>query len=295
MKTIEEKMERLNEGVFCNFRIGYWGARVQFDKNKLGKDVPKEIVRAAQDLLDDKVLIEDIKNIQWQGKYILKNNSLPCPIDGIFFIPKKKIVYINEQLTTMSVEFEERVDKFCRNYKKLVAKFSEKFPEFYDPKKYPSEKEIRNKFYMDWKFFNLGAPDAASSVLDPSQYKKEAEKFKGMIAEMEEMATNVIANDLFAKIDKLQKQCESGEGLHGKTVGAVNRFLDKWNDLWVGNIDDRKMKMIVSRLKKEMNKITIDRLKGNDEFRGEISKKLDGLLNKMESMPNVELKRKIDI
>ena len=295
MKTIEEKLERLNEGVFCNFRIGYWGARVKFDKNKLGKNVPKEIVRAAQDLLDDKVLIEDIKNIQWQAKYVLKNNSMPCPIDGIFFIPKKKIVYINEQLNSMTEEFDQRVDKFVRNYKKLVKNFSEKFPEHYDPKKYPSSGQIKNKFYMDWKFFNLGAPDSAATILDPNEYKKEVNKFKGMISEMEEMALNVIGNDLFAKIDKLQKQCESGEGLHGKTVGSINRFLDKWSDLWVGNIDDRKMKMIVSRLKKEMNKVTINRLKGNDEFRTEVSKKLNGILSKIESIPSIELKRKLDI
>jgi len=295
MKTVEEKMERLNEGVFCNFRIGYWGARIKLDKNRLGEDVPKEIVRAAQDLLDDKVLIEDIKNIQWQAKYILKNNSMPCPIDGIFFIPKKKIVYINEQLTSMLEEFDQRVDKFVRNYKKLINNFATKFPKFYNPKKYPSESEIKNKFYMDWRFFKLGAPDSAATILDPNEYKKEVDKFKGMIQEMEEMAINVISNDLFAKIDKLQKQCESGEGLHGKTVGSINRFLDKWNDLWVGNVDDRKIKMIVSRLKKEMNKVTIDRLKGNEDFRTEVSKKLNVILNKIESIPSVELKRKIDI
>ena len=79
--TVEQKLARLNEGTLCSIQTGFWGASAKYDKNKLGKDVPKDIVRAMQDLLDDKVLMDDIRNIQWQAKYLVKNNSLPFPID----------------------------------------------------------------------------------------------------------------------------------------------------------------------------------------------------------------------
>lgn len=294
-KSLEEKLARLNEGVLCNFRIGFWGARAKYDTQKLGDDVPKEIVRAVKDLLTDKTLIDDIKNIQWQAKYLLKCNSLAFPIDGVFFIPKKKIVYVNERLEEMNKEHEARVNKLIASYSGLVRKFEKQYPDEYDENKYPSKKELRSKFYIDYKFFNIATPDSSAEVLDPDEYKRTIEKFRGMVEEMEEMSITVIGNELLQKIDKLHQQCETGENLHGKTVGAVNRFLDKWNDLWSGNVDSRQMKIIMSRLKKEMKKVEIDRLKSNEDFREEVAGKLGNIINRLESIPNVSLKRKIDI
>lgn len=294
-KTLEQKLERLNEGVLCNFRIGFWGARAKYDSNKLGREVPKEIVRAVQDLLHDKTLIDDIKNVQWRAKYILKCNSLPFPIDSVFWIPKSKVVLLNEELEELTEEHDERVNKLVRAYPGLIKKFEKKFPKDYKAERYPDKEVIRDKFYIDYKFFNIGMPDSSAEVLDPSEYKRVVSKFRGMVDEMEDMSINIIGNDLLKRIDKLQGQCESGEGLHGKTVGSVNRFLEKWEDLWAGNIDDRKMKIIMSRLKREMKKVSIDRLKGNEEFREEVAGKLGNIMKGLESMPNVALKRKLDM
>ena len=294
-KTVDQKLARLNEGTLCSIQTGFWGASAKYDKNKLGKDVPKDIVRAMQDLIDDKVLMDDIRNIQWQAKYLVKNNSLPFPIDAVFFLPKNKIVYINERLEELMAEFDERLDKFVRNYDKLIKRFAKNHPKEYRPEKYPSKKAIRNKFYIRWTFFSIDSPESTAGILDPNDYKRAVSKFQGMVDEMEEMALNVIGNDLFERLGKLQSQCASGEGLHGKTVGSINRFLDKWKDLWRGNVDDRKMKIIISRLKNEMKSVEIGRLKDNEHFREEFAGKLSGIMKKIESMPNVTLKRKLDI
>jgi hypothetical protein len=294
-KTLEQKLARLNEGTLCSIQTGFWGASAKYDKNKLGKDVPKDIVRAMQDLLDDKTLMDDIRNIQWQAKYVVKNNAMPFPIDAVFFVPKNKVIQINERLEELMEEFDVRLDKFCANYGRLIKRFKKNHPKEYRPNKYPSKRQIRNKFYIRWTFFSIDAPDSTAGILDPNDYKRAVGKFQSMVDEMEEMAVNIIANDLFARLGKLHKQCDTGEGLHGKTVGSVNRFLDKWKDLWRGNVDDKKMKIIISRLRKEMKKVEIGRLKGNEEFREEFTGKLSTIMKKIESMPNVTLKRKLDI
>ena len=53
--------------------------------------------------------------------------------------------------------------------------------------------------------------------------------------------------------------------------------------------------MIVGRLRREMKKVSVDRLKNNDDFRQQVSSKVDAMIKKLEKLPNVELKRKIDI
>jgi hypothetical protein len=55
------------------------------------------------------------------------------------------------------------------------------------------------------------------------------------------------------------------------------------------------MKMIIARLRKEMKKVSIDRLKGNEDFRAEVGDKLGSMLKKLDKMPNVQLKRRLDI
>lgn len=294
-KSLEKKLARLNEGTLCSIQTGFWGASAKYDKNKLGKDVPKDIVRAMQDLLDDKVLMDDIRNIQWQAKYLVKNNSLPFPIDAVFFIPKNKVVAINDRLEELMEEFEVRLDKFVRNYDKLIKRFKKNHPKEYRPEKYPSKKQIRNKFYIRWTFFSIDSPESTAGILDPNDYKRAVGKFQSMVDEMEEMALNIIGNDLIKRLDKLHKQCITGENLHGKSVTSINTFLGKWQDLWRGNVDDKKMKIIVSRLKKEMKKVEISRLKDNEHFRNEFAGKLGGIIKKVESIPNVALKRKIQM
>jgi hypothetical protein len=297
MTTLEQKLDRLNEGVLCSIQTGFWGASAKYDKNKLGKEVPKQIVRAMQDLLDDKMLMDDIRNIQWQAKYLVKNNSLPFPIDGVFFLPKNQIGHINKRLEELMEEFDTRVSKFIRNYDGLIKKFKKRYPVQYkmQAKKYPSKKSLRNRFYLRWTFFSIDAPDSTAGILDPNDYKRTVDKFQGMVDEMEEMALNVIANDLFTRLNKLRDQCTTGEKLHGKSVSSLNRFLDKWKDLWRGNIDNKRMKVIVSRLKKEMKKVEITRLKDNQNFREEFAGKLGSIMDKIDNIPNVTLKRKLDI
>jgi hypothetical protein len=294
---LTQRIDKLNECVLINFQRGFWTASAKFDKNKLGKKVPKEIVRATQDLLHDKTLIDDILTVQNKAKYFVKNNSLPFPIDSVFRIPQDKILEVEETLNNEYMPmFYERVEILAEAITSLKAKFKKKYPNEYHPELYPSKKEIRQRFYIRWTPFYFGVPSKGLEVFDSKAYQMQVSKIKGMLDEMEEMTVTVIGNDLLKRIDNLHSKCQDdGDELHGKSVGSISRFIDKWDDLWRGEVDDKKLTMIVGRLRREMKKVSIDRLKNNDDFRNEISGKLEGIMAKLEKIPNVELKRKIDL
>jgi hypothetical protein len=294
---LTKRIDRLNECVLINFQRGFWTASAKFDKSKLGSKVPKEIIRATQDLLDDKTLIDDILTVQNKAKYFVKNNSLPFPIDSVFRIPQDKIIYVEDELTNYFMPMhQERVEILANAIDKLEKRFKKKYPNEYRPELYPTKKEIRQRFYIRYTPFYFGVPEKGLEVFNSKAYQRQVSKIKGMLDEMEEMTVAVIGNDLLKRIDNLHSKCQDdGDSLHGKSVGSITRFIDKWDDLWRGEVDDKKLTMIVGRLRREMKKVSTDRLKNNDDFRNEISGKLETIMEKLERIPNVELKRKIDL
>ena len=286
--------EQLQEGALCQLKIGKWDASVRMSKDKLGKSVPKEIVRAMQDLVEDKTLLKDLNTIKRTTKNTLKNYSLPFPIDGVFWVPKNKITYLDEFFKEQKEEYMRRKEILKRKLPIMKRRFKEKYPKFYEERCYPTRPELDKKYYFKWNFFHFTVPDKKAQVLSPAQYKREQEKFKNMVKEMEEMTVNLIGNELLKRIDMLRKQCENNE-INAGTVRSVDRFMEKWNDLWKGNIDNKKMHGIMKSMRVQMKRTSADKLKGNDDFRQKAAEKLEGIIGRIKKVPNFELKRKLDV
>lgn len=289
------KAEQLQEGVLCNLKIGRWDASAKLPKDKLGNDVPKEIIRAMQDLVEDRRLLKDIATIRRMAKGHLMRNSLPFPIDGVWFIPKDRIEYIDHQFKQYKEVNDERVETLIKNYSKLKASMKKKYPEYYRPKKYPSISQLRKKFYFNWQFFQIALPKGGkASVLSPELYKKEQQKFNDMIKQMEEMTVTIIAQKLFKRINLLSEQCSSGK-VNAGTINSIDRFLKNWTQLWSGYVDAKRLRTIMAQLKAQMRTVSADHLKDSEDFRKTIGGKMDSLLTKLKNIPDIKLKRKLDI
>ena len=78
------KAEQLQDGALCQLKMGRWDASVKMKKGELGGSVPQEIVRAMQDLVEDRTLLKDLATIRRSAKGLLMRNSLPFPVDGVF-------------------------------------------------------------------------------------------------------------------------------------------------------------------------------------------------------------------
>jgi hypothetical protein len=109
------KQEVMQEGVLCQLKMGRWDASIRMSKDKFGKELPKEIVRAMQDLVEDRTLIKNLDAIRRSAKNTLKNNSLPFPVDGIFWCPKDKIPLLDDCFTKLKVERRKSLSGTCRS------------------------------------------------------------------------------------------------------------------------------------------------------------------------------------
>jgi len=288
------KLEQLNEGAFCQLKIGRWNASTKLDKSKLGKDVPKEIIRANQDLIDDRTLLKDLSTIKRSARGYLIRRSLSFNIDGVFWVRKEDIPKIDEKFFEFKKEYEVRLEKLIRNYVKMKNDFRRKYPEYYIPDKYPRSNELRRKYYFDWNFFHFVIPDKKTNILSPGIYKRETEKLKNMVKEMEEMTINLVGNMLIKRAEKLAVQCESGN-INAATFNSIEEFMKRWDNLWGDFIDEEKMKSVFSSLKKNLKGMNADTLKDNDSFRGKMGKTLEDAVEQIKNISGFELKRKLDI
>lgn len=287
------KPEQLQEGMLCQLKIGRWGASKKLQPEQLG-DLPSEIVRGMQSLVEDRTLLKEQMTIRNSARGELIRNSMPFPVDNVFWVPKKKIEYLDNKLQEYETQYGQGTNKLIRNLSELKKTFAKKFPDFYDESNYPTEDELRRKYYFHWRFFQLNLPDKKAGILTPSMYKREKEKFEAMAKEMNEMALNIIGNALLKKIERLQTQCE-GDKINAGTVSSLERFMGKWEDLWKDNVDDQKLQSIMKSLRIQMAKTSADRLKSNEDFRNKASKKLESITKQIKKIPNFKLKRKLDV
>jgi hypothetical protein len=288
------RVEQLQEGVLCSLKMGRWDASIRMNKNKLGKDVPKDIVRAMQDMVDDRTLLKDMATIRRMAKGILQRHSIPFPIDGILFVPKEKITMLDEKFNEFNSENDQRLKKFLDNYGKLKKEFKNKYPDYYNESKYPSKDQLKDKFYFHWQFFQIAMPDKKAQILSPKMYKREQDKLANMVKQMEEMTISMVGNMLFRRVKKLSGQCDSGK-INSSTFNSVESFLKRWDDLWKEHVDEKKLTMIMAQLKREMKNANVERLKDNEDFRTKMNAKLESTMKKIKNIPNFTLKRKLDI
>ncbi|MGD9156879.1 MAG: DUF3150 domain-containing protein [Desulfobacteraceae bacterium] len=286
--------DRLKEGVLCSLKMGRWNASTKLNPDEFGDKVPREIMKASQDLIHDRSILNDLAHLRRRAKYALLMNSMPFPVDNVFFVPKHKITELDDLFNEIRAEYDSKTEELVSRYSALKREFRKRYPAYYKSQKYPSKQGLRSKFYFYWNFFQFDIPDKDSGVLPPSLYKKEAEKFRNMVSQMEEMTINMIGNLLYKRVKTLETQCESGS-INAATVQSVENFITKWEDLWEGHVDQIKFKNIINSLRREMKKTSTEVLKDNEQVRIKLGSKLGKIIDRIQNVPNLELKRRLDI
>lgn len=288
------KAEKFDDGVLCQLKIGRWGAKAKLNDEQIGDELPSEIVRVIQDLVEDKTIVRSLNSIRLQAKKALKESSLRFPIDNVYWIPKHKIENLDAEFTRLQTEYASEANNLAENITKLKDNFRRRYPKFYSAEKYPSADAIRAKHYFHWRFFQFQLPDKKGGLLTADMYKREQEKFQRMAKKMEEMAIDVIGTTLLKRIDKLREQCEN-DSVNAGTWKSLEKFMEKWNDIWAGNIDSDKMKSIMKQMRMMVSRTSSDKLKSDEDFRNQAAKKMEKIAKQVKAIPNFKLQRKLDI
>lgn len=281
------------QGVLINFRKGGWGARAKVDVEKLGGEIPEDIIRATQDLLleEDKELLREIRRTMNLGKRWVIKNSMPFPIESFRFIPKGKVAEAEEYLKDISQKTSQLVGVLVEKLDKAKANFKKKYPKHYRPERYPSSDQLKYIFYIKWSFRQF-APDLTMKEFAPEVYEQEMQRFREEINDMKQMTASAIGNAIIGRIDRLRRQC-TDDKINARTINGINKFLDQFENEWDGYIAHQELKKIFADIKKYVAKNSSDILKDNEKVREEVGKKMEKIVGDLEKIPNVKLKRKM--
>jgi hypothetical protein len=286
--------EKLQEGVLCQLNIGRWLASKKINLAEIDSNIPQEIVRGMQDLVEDKTLLRNIAAIKRKAKGLLKRKSLNFPIDGIYWVPKAQIESLDSAFNELKTDFENATEALIENMGKLEENFKAKYPDFYNPRNYPNQNQLRAKFHFGWQFFQFTLPNKKAQILSADIYKREREKFEQMSAQMNEMAINVIGNTLLKRVEALSAQCEN-ENINANTIKSFENFMERWNELWSENVDSAKLRAVIKNVRVAMKRTSYDKLKDNEDFREKLQEKMNKIANEIKNIPNFELRRKLDV
>lgn len=286
-----------NKGMLISLHMGVYAGRRRMDHEQL-KELPTEIVRGVHDLFDIeyKKLLQEISSFDRHTRHVIWHMCIPFPVDGIYFMPSNKINEAIELLETRKAERNALVENAVENYDSAIKTFSEKYPEYYQRarNKYPTKLAFSSRFYFKYQFLSISAPDEKQAIITPELYKEEMRKFKETIQEMKSDVVSTIYGELLEATSRLKKQCTDGKPSQ-RTLNTVNEFLKKIDEVYSDFVDRKDLKASIKKIKAQVLGVSAETLRDSDTAREKFRKGISDIVNEIKAIPDIPLKRAIEL
>jgi hypothetical protein len=284
------------KGVLINVRAGGYRGRKKLPKEKLG-ELPPEIVRGVHDLFDKefKTLLSNIRSFDGTSRDVVKNQSVPFPIEGIYFINSSRMVAILDILEGRKESRQALIQEAVDNYEGAITIFAEKYPEFYAmaKSKYPSKEEFEKRFYFDYNLIKISSPNQDDPFMTAEMYRSEMNKFRQTIDEMKNEVLSTIASTLLEATKRLTDQCTEGKP-NQRTLDNLNKFLKQVDDVYSDFIDRDDLKSAIANVRASILGVDAESLRGQEDFKKEFKKSISSAADCIKALPDVKLKRSIE-
>jgi hypothetical protein len=285
-----------DQGMLIHLKMGGYEGRMKLSVDQL-KDLPQEIVRGVHDLFDKsfKDLLREIGSFDNETRWEVKRRSVPFPIDGVYFITSGYIEKIIELLEQRKIGRRELIAKAVENYDVAIQIFSEKYPDYFEraKHKYLTKDRFQQRFYFQYQFIKITAPDKNGKFITPEMYKLEMKKFKDTINEMKQEVLGTIYQSLLEVTGRLKKQCTDGKP-NQRTFNSLNAFLAQIDDVYSDFIDRDDMKEAIKKIKAQVLGIDANDLRSSEDLKAKFGKEIAALGAEIKALPDIPLKRAID-
>lgn len=280
-----------NEGCLIASRFRFWGASKKLNPDQIG-DLPPKIVHAVRSLLSNKSYLVTVNGVKDDAKRFIKANTLYYGVDGLDFIPKDKIEFVDDGLKWRKGLAEEAVENLIDHLEACKADYRAEYPEFYNEANYPTPAQLRDNFCFTWSFRTFGLPDEGLMLLSPEMYKAEVSKFQAEMQDMRDGLVSMVTKEFYGRIEKLRDQCLNGS-ISSSTVTSISSTLEKFDDLWSGYVAHEELQKAVADIREYMDGTDADMLKADDEFREAIGGAMSDIVNQIKNSPDERLTRKL--
>lgn len=274
-----------DSAVLINLQIKCWGNTKKIPTNRFNQISNKELskwVRANKGLIDKEALA-DIHSIITKTRNIVKDKSLPFPIEGVFLVPKEIIIDLDTELKKAKEAFIEQVEIFVEEYDEYIDAAKEELGEdLFNEEDYPTN--IRERFNIDYKFLEMGVPGEIKNV-SIKLYEEEKEKFK---ITMEQTRNECV---LYLRQGFLKVVQDISEMLNGFESGERKRMrqetLDKVEDFFnvfqTKNIfKDSELNELIKKARNNIFGLEFEDLKQSNTLREHITENMEEIQKSLE-------------
>ena len=283
-----------DRGMLINLKMGSWAARNKLSQEDL-KYLPKEIVRGVYDLLDDKDQLDEIISVQNKLRNKVKSQTVPFPIDGVYFVLGKDIETVIDTVKEDQVVIAELAREFGEGYEQKIKNYASKYPKFYERAKgkYPSKENVINRFYVQYRMFQVNVPNKKLSFVSPELYKEEMKKFKNEVEEMKKEVINIIYTELLDRVATLYRQCDDGKPSQ-RTLNNLGELFGKVENLYADFIERDDITGMINKIKKMVGGVDAKELRNDEKFKSDFGKRMKKVAAELKALPDTELKRSIE-
>lgn len=262
------------------------------------KELPKEIVHGTHDVFE-KAYRDKIRVVRFhdhETRSYVKNNSVPFPIDGIYFVPQNKIDKIVQYIEGRIASRNEYIAELKEEYEDAIESFKEKYPDFYKrvQGKYLSKEAFAARFTLSYQFIKMSAPSEDDPFITPEMYQSELRKFRNTIEEMKSEVVATIYEELTELTNRLKEQSTNGKP-NQRTFNTVNGFLERVESVYSGFIDRDDIKKILSDVKSSLLGVTAENLRDSEAAKKKFADAIKKVSKDINALPDIPLKRALDI
>lgn len=277
-----------DKAMLATLSIGQWSAR------KFDKKASKEIAEAHNSdvtmgwynkSLIGKEALEEIQKLCNELRTLFYELTLPWQDDGQRILSSAGYMRLAEVIRKKKEELEKAKDKFFSSYPQYIEEAKQRLNGLFNSAEYPSESEIRTKFYVQFHVRPL--PVAADFRVKLND--EEVDQIKKQISADLEQSFSDAKRDIWNRMKSVVTRM-SANLHHYKTEPntrlfdtVVTNISDLVDIIPMLNVDDDNQIATVAREMRKLTMLTADQLKENDGKRKEIANAADSILAKMAS------------
>lgn len=290
------------DGLMMSVHVCFWSGAKQLNAEDLGlkKEDVAEAYRLGKKMLVPDEVIKEFRTIEAKARYCVERNSFAFPIGNARFVPHNKVEAVTAELKDLRAQYLALTDNLIENYeqyrKVMIPVYTEAaetayirstpethtFGPDYDreaEKKqfiqnflqrlsqvYPSAQSLRAKFDLYWDAYEITVPRSALSGEYQEQMRVKIEEFVADVVK-------VLRSETLDVCTRLKDSLTSGKAVHGKTLGSMANFVDRFREL--NFVGDTEMEAALVKLRTDiLSRYQADKLKHSENLRKELKRRV---------------------
>jgi len=281
-------MNAFKDGILMTLNVSKWSAAKKLNPDDLGltADQIPEFMRLGRKLLIPEEERNKFTQIENNARNALERDSFTFPVGNARFVPRHRILDVDNKLREYQVIYMAAIDSFLDRYHLIRDEMLEKYSQYRDRLEpfYPAGHQIRRLFSFSWDAFELG-----ESSFQEGEAIEAYQRFKEKLQTQFDKFLNDVVIDLRYQVQecclRAAERVARGEIINGNSIKSLNHVIDKFMAL--NFVGDTKIEDQLKSLRETLQTTDVDALKESETLRTQLGAMAAGIAKEAAEISDV--------